>query len=39
MEIMNFVGGLTEISKSKELRLTGEAHGFSAYTVQCEIIY
>lgn len=34
MEIMNFVVGLTEISKSKELRLTGEARGFSAYTVQ-----
>lgn len=32
MEIMNFVVGLTEISKSKKLRLTGEAHGFSAYT-------
>lgn len=34
MERKNFVVGLTEISKSKELRLTGEAHGFSAHTVQ-----
>lgn len=34
MERKNFVVGLTEISKNKELRLTGEAHGFSAHTVQ-----